>query len=273
MEQVSIQDRVTPFYFGAAEKQMLGLYYAPSPGQFRDFGVVLCHPLGQEFVRAHRALSQWAIRLARQGFPVLRFDYYGQGDSAGADEDGTLAQWQADLRSAIQELKRRGRVETVFLGGLRLGASLAALVASGRDDVEGLALWEPVIDGKAYLHELGEWHQEKLFYFLSDVAQQEAKTARPKELVGFGVAETLLAEIEELDLRALRRRPAGRLLVIESESRPAVTEFCEKLRALGAEVSYQLIESFKMWTEDPDKGLVPQPILQAAVDWIAREGA
>jgi exosortase A-associated hydrolase 2 len=272
IDSTASQDRVAPFYFGPLDKQLFGLYHAPQPGQERDFGVVLCNPWGQEFVRAHRAISQLAVRLARQDFPVLRFDFYGTGDSSGEDVDGTLTQWQADIRAAIHELKRRSRVERVFLAGLRLGASLAALVASGRDDVEGLVLWEPAVQGPEYLQDLTTWHEEKQYYFLSNVKISAERT----ELLGFGLHETLLADLAGLDLLAMKRKPAGRILVIENaaalaEAQSSVGCLCEHLRALGAAVNYQRLESFKMWAEDPDKGLVPQLILQAVVSWLVQE--
>ncbi len=236
--------------------------------------MVLCNPWGQEFVRAHRSISQLALRLARRGFPVLRFDYYGTGDSCGEDADGTLSQWQADLRAAIQEIKRRSRVERVFLAGLRLGASLAALVASGRDDVKGLVLWEPAVQGSEYLQDLAIWHEEKQFYFLN----KAETTANREELLGFGLHETLLADLAGLDLLAIKRKPAGEILIIESaathtEAQSSAVRLREHLQVLGATVDYSLIDSFKMWAEDPDKGLVPQQILQTAVTWLVEEAA
>ena len=276
-----MSDSLTPFFFGPIGKQLFGVYYAPPPELARDFGVLLCNPMGQEYVRAHRAMLQIALRLARLGFPVLRFDYFAQGDSTGEDEQGTLAQWQEDVRAAITELERRARVESVFVAGLRLGASLAAQVASGREDVEGLALWEPVTNGSDYLDELIAWNQDKLWYFLSgedgDQSTWPTKISAnsrisPIEILGFALHPSLTAEIQALDLLALLRKPASRLLVIESDAKPPVAALCNKLQQLGAAVDYRCIESFKIWTEDPDKGLVPQPIIQAIVDWFTAEG-
>jgi pimeloyl-ACP methyl ester carboxylesterase len=269
----SLPDSITPFYFGPADKQLFGLYHAPQVGEERDFGVVLCNPWGQELVRAHRAVLQLALRLARQGFAVLRFDYYGAGDSAGADADGTLAQWQADIRTAIQELKRRSRVESVFLAGLRLGASLAAMVASGRDDVIGLVLLEPAVIGPEYVLDLTTWQEEKQFSYLSDTDTAHERD----ELLGFGLHETLLADLNALNLLAIKRKPAERLLIIETasttsvEPRSTLARLCEHFQSLGVETDYRLIESFKLWVEDVDKGLVPQSIIQAAVDWLVQE--
>lgn len=277
-----MSDTVTPFYFGPAEKQLFAIFYTPPPELARDFGVLICNPIGQEYVRAHRAMLQIALRLARLGFPVMRFDYYAQGDSTGADEQGRLAHWQDDVRAAVAELKRRGRVETVFFAGLRLGATLAALVAGGRNDVEGLALWEPVINGRDYLDELTVWHQDKLRYFLSgnpegsssNSGQARVKTedANPPEILGFAFHPELIAELRSLDLLGLKRKPAGRLLIVNSEEQPSVEKFTQAAQNLGAEVVYHCIESFKMWTEDPDKGLVPQQTVQTIVDWLAEAG-
>jgi len=308
-------DKITPFYFGPSDKQLFGLYHAPQPGQEREVGVVICNPWGQEFVRAHRALSQLALRLARQGFPTLRFDYYATGDSSGEDAEGTLGQWQTDLRAAIQELKRRARVEDVFLAGLRLGASLAALVASGRDDVAGLALWEPAVIGSEYVQDLITWHAEKQSYFLTRTGPPEQgvdpEAPAPAELLGFGLHANLLADLNRLDLLAIKRKPASRILIVENtptpegraaprshspeggsspNTRPSVArrqsepsrplarrrtlaQLSGHLQALGAGVEYRPLESFKLWTEDPDKGLVPQLILQTMVAWFVQEAA
>lgn len=272
MADTLTQDRITPFYFGPPDKQLFGLYYAAQPDQEREYGVIICHPWGQEYIRAQRALSQLGLRLARQGFATLRFDYFGTGDSAGADSAGTLEQWQSDLRSAIQELKRRARVDSVYLVGLRLGASLAALVAGGRDDVNGLVLWEPAVSGAAYLQELRDWHQEKQFAFLS----QGGAVADEGELLGFGLHPGLAEGLQKLDLLGMKRKPAGRILTIESPrsgeaAASRLPQLNEHFQQLGAQVEYHSIESFILWTEDPDKGLVPQAILETAVTWLAQE--
>ena len=60
-----------------------------------------CQPLGHEYIRAHRTFNQLAAGLARAGFPVLRFDYSGTGDSSGADEMGSVKRWMADVREAM----------------------------------------------------------------------------------------------------------------------------------------------------------------------------
>lgn len=269
MDNTPAQDRLSNFYFGPPDKRLFGLYYVPKPQQERDYGVIICNPWGQEYIRAHRALSQLGLRLSRSGFPVLHFDFYGSGDSAGEDEEGSFDQWHADLRLAIQELKRRARVEEVFIVGLRLGASIAALVAGGRADVAGLVLWDPAVLGSDYLQDLLAWHQEKQLQFFH---QAEAATAA-SELLGFGLHASLIDNLKAMNLLAARRKPAGRVLIIESaafatDAQSPAAQLNQCYLDLGADADYRVIESFQLWTEDPDKGLVPQPILEAAISWL-----
>ena len=68
-------------------------------------GFVLCPPQGHEAIQFHRALRQLAVLLSDAGFPVLRFDQAGCGDSAGGDDAWQLARWRDDVRLAHQELK------------------------------------------------------------------------------------------------------------------------------------------------------------------------
>lgn len=250
-----------PFYFGA-DASLLGVHHAPLHAPGRSCGVVICNPFGHEYIRAHRALRQLAVRLARAGFHTLRFDYYGCGDSVGSDESGTIMRWLADISAAIDELRRRSGAPCVSLVGLRLGASLSAQVAAERKDVASLVLWEPVVNGQAYLDQLKEFHQEKIWYFLSKASSSQA------ELVGFPLTESMRADLERLDLLSHSRKPADTVLVIEGESDAFAQRLDEHLTQSGVTVLHQHVPSPRIWTEDPDKGLVPHQTLQAIVTWL-----
>jgi pimeloyl-ACP methyl ester carboxylesterase len=84
----------------------------------------------------------------------MRYDYYGCGDSAGDDRDGSVSQWRQDLAMAVTELKDMASLRKVSLVGLRFGAALAATCAAERDDLDRLVLWDPIFDGSAYVREL-----------------------------------------------------------------------------------------------------------------------
>src|SRR2546427_3002506 len=138
-------EKVAPFYFGSPDKLLFGCYHEPTLGRRRKCAVVVCQPVGHEYINSHRALRQLAARLCDAGFPVLRFDYYGCGDSSGSREEGTILQWLEDVSTAISEVRRRTAVVQVCLIGLRLGGTLAMIAAAQRADPESMVLWDPVV--------------------------------------------------------------------------------------------------------------------------------
>ncbi len=255
-----------PFFFGPPGKALFGNYHESAPGQDRDCGILLCAPAGQEYIRSHRAFRQLALRLSRVGFPVLRFDYYGCGDSSGDDDQGTLSQWLADVAAASAELKKRSGADRLCLMGLRLGGALALLAAARRDDVAGLALWEPAINGQAYVAELAIQHRDALWRYFAK-PEQQANGHQSAELLGFPLTDSMLADLEKLDLLGARRKPAAQTLILESDDSALARQLGDHLRGLGSQVAHQIIPSPRIWAEDPDKALVPHPVLQAIVTW------
>jgi pimeloyl-ACP methyl ester carboxylesterase len=258
-------ENIQPFFFGTATQQLYGCFHPAVP--LHDFALLLCPPLGDEYIRAHRAHRLLATRLARVGVPVLRFDYYGTGDSGGVDTDATLAQWQANIVQSIDELKRRSGLKRVMLAGLRLGAALALLVSLGRADVVGLALWEPVINGAAYLAELREAHEHKLFYIAS---ASPPPVSSSSELLGFTFAPSFLAEIEALDLLHIKDKPAASILLLEQAEGEHMPQLRAHLSSLGAALTHQVVDDPVIWAEDPDKALVPGQVLQAIITWVTQ---
>ncbi len=263
-------DEITPFYFGA-DQGLFGLYYTPETDKKQDMAILLCPSMGQEYIRAHRTYRQLAFRLARAGFPTMRFDYYASGDSAGDDSEVSIVRWQADISTAIAELRQRSGVEQVSLIGLRLGASLAALVGAQRQDIVRLVAWEPLVSGSDFVEELIERHQNWLYYFLNKPATG-AKHENLTELLGFTFTQSLFDELNALDLLALRQKPAQNILVIERATQPLTGKFQARLESLGSATQYQVVEGPQIWTEDPDKALIPQQVLQAIINWITTFG-
>lgn len=140
---------MTPFYFGGSERRLFGIYEPARKSVGKSLAAVLCHPSGEEHVHAYRTLRQLASRMSMVGIDVLRFDYYGTGDSAGEAGDGNILGWCEDIETAIAEVKDMTGAAKVSLIGLRLGANLAARVAAKcPDEIGDLVLWEPLRSGK-----------------------------------------------------------------------------------------------------------------------------
>jgi uncharacterized protein len=103
-------------------------------------------------VGSHRQFVLLARALARQGHVVLRFDYRGMGDSAGALRDFEAV--SDDIGCAIDALLLAApHTRRVVLWGLCDGASAALLYLHDRHDprVAGLALLNPWVRSPASL--------------------------------------------------------------------------------------------------------------------------
>jgi len=237
----------------------------------REVSTVLCYPISQEYSYSHRAFLHLASRLANEGFSVGRFDYFGTGDSAGGDEDANLSGWVEDISTVIEETRRVVQRRHLALIGLRLGAALALVAAAKRGDVLHLVLWDPIVNGREYFEQMKILHQERLWGHFFERPTVEQASERPTELLGLEMNDRLIDELTVLDLLAVRSKPARSVLVLDSRGDPAVEQLRDHLRSLEVDVTYEYIPGFSIWTEDPDKGLVPNQALQSIVKWMSSQ--
>jgi pimeloyl-ACP methyl ester carboxylesterase len=250
---------IAPFYFGAPGKHLFGIYHAPQSGPPRDCGVVLCSPMGREYINSHRALRQLAVRLSAAGFPVLRFDFYGCGDSSGECEQGQIDQWLADLSTAVEEMRKRCGFVKICLVGLRLGGTLAAMVGARRGDIDSLVLWDAVSNGQAYLEEL-----------LAFAKLQHCPTdANQADIWGFPLTYLMRTDLEHIDLLAIPMKPANNILLLESRQEADEGPLREHFERMGSRIDDQHCPGPQNWREEPYRRVVPVEILQAVVSWIS----
>lgn len=144
---------VSPTWFGPLGSELLGVWTLPAGGRARG-AVVLCPPLGKEAVHAYRTGALAAQELAEQGVAALRLDYRGTGDSTGDElAPDAVRRWHQDVVVAVAHAREVAGVGGVALAGLRAGALLAGTAASRCGPLVGLALWDPVVTGRAYVRE------------------------------------------------------------------------------------------------------------------------
>lgn len=187
-----------PTYFESGGAQLFGMYHAAGRAPARRAGVLICPPFGHEYIRAHRALRQLAVGLSDRGHHVLRFDYFGCGDSDGDAAAADVGRWLGDITAAIDELKAVAGVSRVCLVGVRLGATMAAQAATVRQDVDALFLWDPVVDGSVFLAELEDLQRRWLRG--RPGSHQFARAAEVTEVIGFEVAPRLRRSLVPLRL-------------------------------------------------------------------------
>jgi len=256
-----------PFYFGSSQQPLFGVYHAAAGPAARAGGIVICQPFGSEYIRAHRSLRELAQRLADAGLSVMRFDYYGCGDSGGGSDEGHVERWLEDIALAIAEVREASGASKLSLVGLRLGATLAALLAARNGDVERLVLWEPVMNGEEYLAELAKRHRD--FFDGRPKPRGLVESSPPDELLGFPVSPSLRESIGRLDLLRLTRAPAPRILLLSSVSE-AAHPLLARLEQLGTAADYEKLTGARVWVREGElnQAVVPQPVLQRIASWF-----
>jgi alpha/beta superfamily hydrolase len=248
---------VNPVFFGTSRQPLFGVYHPPKGSQQRG-GVVLCYPIGQEYMRAHRAFRQLANLLSKAGFHVLRFDYFATGDSGGESEEGNVERWLDDIGTAIDELRDMSGTKPISLVGLRVGGALAALTGARRSDLDRVILWDPVVEGREYVRALLE------------AASAEANS--PDATIGvngFPFTPRMRSDLSALDLLSLGASASRRFTLVVSQEQNDYLS----LRDSGSHFAYRHIPSAGNWAEVDKYGsaLLPQAIIQGIVACLTDE--
>jgi pimeloyl-ACP methyl ester carboxylesterase len=182
-----------------------------------DIGVVLCTGLGRDSATAHRSFRLLADRLCADGYPTVRFDYPGTGDSCEMATADSWAAWENGVNLAADTLRATTNVQRIVLVGLRAGAMLATLTAAAREDVAGLVLLEPVLRGKSYVAQLTVEARLR--------SKGVADTSDSLDLDGLPLTRETLDRITQVDLRQVAL-PSVRAISVFSRAPSALLTAC-----------------------------------------------
>lgn len=258
-----------PFFFGSSRRRLFGVYTPAAELDASPAAVVLCQPWGTEYIHAHRAMVRLGETLSRTRFHVLRFDYYGSGDSGGDFGEVDLAGWRSDIRTAADECLSMSGASRVSLVGLRIGANLAADVARDLADLDALVAWDPIVDGAAYA--TAE----------TPVPARDPVGLRPRQLpvssgpdivrvVGSSLGGRLAAELRQVGVApVLRAAAAGRTLIVGSgnaKDKAALRRFLAD--RTGAPIDYEENDDAPAWLDGHPRYALPVSAIDAIRRWL-----
>ena len=118
-----------------------GMLHEPDPRHARGVCMLLLSPGIKGRVGPHRLYLKIAERLVPMGFHVLRFDFYGLGDSEGAIDERLLSdmyntiqngRYVDDTKAAMDWVEANCKVNR-FVGSGLCGGSITALLAAAED--------------------------------------------------------------------------------------------------------------------------------------------
>lgn len=136
-------DQQTPVVFANRNGlRLFGMLHVPGTGSVRDTGILLLSPGVKMRVGPQCLYRRMTDLFVRLGFPVLRFDFHGIGDSEGELQEDVLidfynhievGRYVDDALDAVQWMQQHCGVSRVIASGL-CGGAVTGLLAGARDD-------------------------------------------------------------------------------------------------------------------------------------------
>lgn len=250
-----------PYFFESNNNKLFAVYHPPRIDCQLNIGVLLCNPLHQEQIRCHKLYQTVANQLSKIGFHVLRFDFYGTGDSEGTKSQFTVTEAIRNVQSAIIEFRDGCDLEKVLLWGVRFGATIC-LLTSTIIDVEGMILWNPIISGKSYLTELKKNRQR---WLNGSFAKNKQANRNELDIEGFIWSKELIEEMIQINVHNVDVKKS---LILGND----VDVLKEKLIIMSNRgVKYFQSTHNKFWTKqdgEDENTLVPKQELEVIQNWL-----
>ena len=211
-------------------------------------GIVLCAPWGFEDLIMRKSWRLLAEAVAAAGFPCLRFDYPGTGNSLGAMTDIVdIAQWTQSIGAAADFLRAYSGVKRFVFIGQSLGAALAVEAARQRNDVVGLIALAPVIKGRTYVRELlatSKLVADKIGITV-ELAASEALS-----VLGFTLSKRLVESLKAIDLMAGATPGVADAIVFDQADRKAGAELSEYFKRNGSAARLEIVPPYHLMISD-----------------------
>lgn len=267
------------FFLNRNGQRLFGvLHQGASPG----LAVVVCAPLFDEKLWSHRVFVNLARYIAARGVSVLRFDYYGDGESEGRFEDASVSTRLRDIHDAVGFCRRETGAQRVVLVGLGYGATLAlrAALDAASPAVAGVVAWSPVMDGKRYINDILRAHlSAQMLVHRKVIHDREALVGQiladqSVNIEGYEIARPLFTEMVDVDLVDLLRKATLPVLVQQIGPADRVDPQYQDLSQLAGAVQFEVIQELKFWTQQKKIYSACETLFQRTAQWLdARKAA
>ena len=244
------------FFPGTQNRSLLGLLHCPDAAS-GSTGLVYCHPFAEEKNMSHAVVARASRLFAAAGFPVMRFDFSGCGDSEGDLQCTVVEEWLNDLDAAVEAFRKETGVSRILFWGLRMGAGVALLhTGTDRSDADGFVLWQPVLDFSLHIR------QFLRRIITSEISRgSQAGTAPAPEqallregllhVMGYPVSAELYASFMSTGSQPANIAPSAPVLVlsVSSMEQPAFTikQYANNLKDKGTPVTMHHVTAEPFW--------------------------
>ena len=263
------------FFPGHSNVNLLGFTHIPDL-HTRETGILYCHPFAEEKNSSHFITANAARAFAGIGYPVMRFDLCGCGDSEGDLKDVNLESWLEDIEASISIFKERAQVAHVILWGLRLGSALA-LLASHLTDVKGLLLWQPVLNLDVYItqflrNQVGANIANSKDGISVKSLVEKLEAGETVEVFGYRLSSRMyqsFIDVGKLPTTPLLENSTFIASISQMSAAPAaLTRYVENAGAQSSQVAFEHIEEEPFW-DRYERWEAPQVVDKTAA-WLKK---
>jgi pimeloyl-ACP methyl ester carboxylesterase len=265
------RQRLRAFYLLLDPDPVLTFLHSPAELPESATGVVLCPTFGWEDTCSYRSRKRWAEELAEAGYPTVRIDFPGAGDSGGSPRDpGRLEAWTGAVTGAASWLRDHGcsRVAAIGIG---IGGMVACRAVAGDAHIDDLVLWAVPARGTRLVREL------RAFARLADAEFPDPHAARSPSapegflnVSGFLLSDETLAGLEALNLLELPmpELAGGRVLLLGRDRQAADPKLKERLARNGAKVTTAVGPGYSDLMSGPQSAKPPYAVIERTISWL-----
>ncbi len=262
-----------PVYLDFVKEPIFGFFHPPAEGAPGDTAVLLCPPFGWDEICSYRSRREWAEYLARAGYPTLRIDLPGTGDSGGSPEDpGRLEAWSEAVGFAAKWLGAAGNCGRVAAIGIGLGGLVICSAIAEGAPVDEAILWAVPARGRSFVRELSVFARMEDSQFLEPGGTSLSQPPDGGTLAGgFVLSGETTHSLLELDVAALPIFDwrLARVLLLDRDGSGMDTRLRDWFQKARAIVNVAPGEGYGAMMAEPQVAQAPTSIFELVESWLA----
>ncbi len=271
---MSTPDEIVPTYMHRGGDVIFGMFHPAVRDSATRTAVLICPPFGWDDVCSYRSRREWGKHLAADGYPTLRIDLPGSGDSSGSPRDpARLSSWTDAVSEAAEQLRSMTGCGRVAAIGIGLGGLLVCRAVSEGAPLDELVLWGVPARGRRLLRELRAFArlEDSEAVVVSEDAPEPTVTPEGEIWVGgFVMTPETARDLEQLDIARVPfagARPT-RALLLGRDGIGVDERLRQRLEQVGATVTLALGEGYGEMMARPHHARAPVTVFSEVRAWL-----